>query len=127
MPKKFITILLFLIFSTATSFALAPEKRLPNEAQEQRAMNLFLTVRCLVCEGQVIESSSTEFSFEMRQLIRKKILEGKKDGEIKQELVQQFGDDILTEPNTKHGGFLLWLLPAIFIIAGGIAIKKLYQ
>lgn len=113
-----------LIFSTA--HALSPEPRIPDEQKEQRAMKLFLEVRCMVCEGQVIESSNTEFSFEMRKLIRRKILENKSDEEIKAELVREFGEDILTEVNQKNNGFLLWLLPLVFAAGiGAVTIRFL--
>jgi cytochrome c-type biogenesis protein CcmH/NrfF len=71
--RSFIFLLLFL----SNSNALSPETRLAKETQEQRAMNLFLQVRCLICGGQVIENSDSEFSFEMRKLIRQKIAAGK--------------------------------------------------
>lgn len=109
-------LILFLFLFSFSAFAFSPEVRLANEAQENRAMNLFLQVRCLVCEGQVIENSNTEFSFEMRKLIRQKIFEGASDEKIKTELVQKFGEDILTEPNARGVGFLLWCLPIIFAI-----------
>lgn len=92
---------------------LSPEQRLSNELQEQRAMNLFLQVRCLVCNGQVIENSDTEFAFEMRKNIRNKIAEGKSDKQIEAELKREFGDDILTKPNGKVRIFLL-IAPIIF-------------
>ena len=120
---KFLITALLLIFS-ATAQALSPEPRIPDEAKEQRAMHLFLEVRCLVCEGQVIESSNTEFSFEMRKLIRRKILEGKSDKEIKSELTKEFGEDILTEINQKNNGFLLWLLPLLFAAGIAVALTK---
>ncbi len=115
---RFFLSALLLIYSSAN--ALSPEPRIPDDAKEQRAMKLFLEVRCLVCEGQVIESSNTEFSLEMRKLIRRKILEGKSDEEIKTELVKEFGEDILTEISQKNNGFLLWILPISF--ATGLAI-----
>jgi cytochrome c-type biogenesis protein CcmH len=108
---------LFLLFAISNSYALSLEPRIPDNSQEQRAMKLFLEVRCLVCEGQVIENSDTAFSFEMRKLIRRKILEGKNDNEIKSELIEEFGEDILT--NSKKSDFLLWLLPLIFAAAIG--------
>ena len=117
---KLTTILI--LVSSLSAYALSPEAKLSDELQEQRAMNLFLQVRCLVCNGQVIENSDTEFSFEMRKLIRKKIAAGEKDEEIKAELVQEFGEDILTEVSAKKGGFLLWLLPVIFAITGAVFI-----
>ena len=118
--RKNITYLfLFLIFFSINANALSPEARLTDETQENRAMNLFLEVRCLVCQGQVIESSDTEFSFQMRKLIRTKISQGKSDEEIKADLVNEFGENILIKPNLKSQ-FLLWFLPLIFAIFLGI-------
>lgn len=115
-PKTLITLLALLL--PTSLHALSPEIRLSDESQEQRAMNLFLQVRCLVCAGQVIESSNTEFSFEMRKLIRKKIFDGKNDEKIKAELVAEFGEDILAEPKAGAVGWVfLWCLPLIFAVA----------
>ncbi len=107
--------LTFILFSLS-AFALSPEARLPDEAQEQRAMQLFLEVRCLICGGQVIENSNTEFSYEMRKLIRQKISSGLTNEEIKTELVKEFGEDILTSANQKTGRFFLWCLPVLFMV-----------
>jgi cytochrome c-type biogenesis protein CcmH len=90
-----------LVFFYTSAYSLSPEQRLPNEKQEQRAMALFLEVRCLVCNGQVIENSDSEFSFQMRALIRDKISSGKSDEEIKEELIQKFGEDILVSSKYK--------------------------
>lgn len=111
---RFLTIIL--LFLSFNCFALAPENHLENEAHEQRAMKLFLEVRCLVCHGQVIENSSTEFAFEMRKLIRQKISQGKSDAEIKDELVKEFGNDILVYSELSKNNFLLWLLPSLLAL-----------
>lgn len=107
-----ITAILFSLFSQ-NIYALAPEQHLVDDKQEQRAMKLFLEVRCLVCQGQVIENSSTEFSFEMRKLIRQKISQGATDEQIRNDLVKEFGNDILVYSNFRKENFLLWLLPAL--------------
>jgi len=117
--------LLFFIFTSST-YALSPEKRLENEQLETRARNLFLKVRCLVCNGQVIENSDTEFSLEMRKLIRKKITQGLSDKEIKKQLVQTFGNDILIDSSTKNSMFL-WILPMIFATGALILLVKKYK
>ncbi len=108
------TLTIFLISFSA--LALSPEEKLKDEAQEQRAMELFLEVRCLVCNGQVIENSDTEFSFEMRKNIRQKILEGKSDEEIRADLVREFGENILTKPSNKNR-IILWALPLLFALS----------
>jgi cytochrome c-type biogenesis protein CcmH len=106
---KIFTIFIFCF----SAFALSPEEKLPNEDQERRAMEMFLEVRCLVCNGQVIENSDTEFSFLMRKNIRQKIAAGKSDEEIRNELVREFGEDILTRPS-GFNRIILWGLPLIF-------------
>jgi cytochrome c-type biogenesis protein CcmH len=114
------------LFFTANVFALSPEKRLDDEKLEQRAVALFRQVRCLVCQGQVIESSDTEFSASMRELIRKKISAGKKDEEIKTQLLAEFGEDILLksgEENEKS----LFILPLLSALLGAFFLFRFFR
>lgn len=113
--KFFIKILFFLGFFLINSVllinssqALNPEARLSNPNDENRAMNLFLQVRCLVCNGQVIENSDSKFAFDVRSLIREQISQGKTDDDIKENLVTTFGEDILNQP--KNSSILLLAL-----------------
>ena len=113
--KFFIKILFFLgfflvnsVFLINSSRALNPEARLSNPEDENRAMNLFLQVRCLVCNGQVIENSDSKFAFDVRSLIREQISQGKTDDDIKENLVATFGEDILNQP--KNSSILLLAL-----------------
>jgi cytochrome c-type biogenesis protein CcmH len=103
---------LILIFSSS-ALALSPEEKLKDETLENRAMELFLEVRCLVCNGQVIENSDSEFSHQMRENIRQKILTGKSNDEIRTDLIEEFGEDILTRPSSRNR-FILIALPLIF-------------
>ncbi len=123
--KIFVSLFLFFVLQNAVlenAFALAPEQRL-SDAQEQRARELFLQIKCPVCAGQVIESSSTEISFQLRKLVREKISQGQSDEEIKDYLVAEYGSDILNSPTKSD--FLLWILPLIFVVAGIFIVKKL--
>ena len=98
--KIFYRIFFLIFFLTQNSFALSTENRLTDPALEARAMNLFLIVKCMVCNGQVIENSDTKFAHDLRQYIRQKIIDGLSDEEIKIILAEKFGDDILMEPKT---------------------------
>ncbi len=113
----------FFLLTARESFALIPEQHLP-EPQEQRARELFLQIKCPVCSGQVIESSNTEIAFQLRRLIREKIVEGKSNEEIKIYLVAEYGEDILNSPPFDIKNFLLWVLPAIFMVAGLFIVKR---
>jgi cytochrome c-type biogenesis protein CcmH len=124
--KIFFLNIFLLIFLSVDSLALSTEDKLANPQDEQRAMNLFLQIRCLVCAGQVIENSDTQFAFEVRKFIRKKINEGLTDEEIKAYLIKNFGDEILQTPTLKSQP-LLWLLPIFFLIISLFFILKKYQ
>jgi len=120
--KFFIKILFFLSFFVVNSVfliysaqALNPEIRLSNPDDENRAMNLFLQVRCLVCNGQVIENSDSKFAFDVRSLIREQISQGKSDDDIKENLVATFGEDILNQP--KNSSILLLTLISLGLSA----------
>lgn len=120
--KFFIKILFFLgiffvnsVFLIYSAQALNPEMRLSNPDDENRAMNLFLQVRCLVCNGQVIENSDSKFAFDVRSLIREQISQGKSDDDIKENLVATFGEDILNQP--KNSSILLLTLISLGLSA----------
>jgi cytochrome c-type biogenesis protein CcmH len=120
--KFLIKILFFLgfflinsILSLNSAYALNPETRLSNQEDENRAMNLFLQVRCLVCNGQVIENSDSKFAFDVRALIREQISQGKSDDDIKENLVSTFGEDILNEP--RNSSILLLTFVALSLSA----------
>ncbi len=119
--KIFYSFLVLFFFLQSLSQAFAPEKYLDDKAQESRARAIFSQVRCLVCEAQSVESSDTQFSLKMRELIRQKILQGKNDDEIKAELVAEFGDAILLSAAPKNN-LLIWILPFVFAVLMGFLI-----
>lgn len=121
MNNFFVKSLLLMVICLNFSFvfALSPEERLQDENLEKQANELFLEVRCLSCNGQVIENSDSEFANQMRGLIRQKILEGKSNQEIKKELLNEFGSDILTDSQNlklKLIIFILIIFTSIFLI-----------
>ena len=124
--KIFFLNIFLIIFFSVEALALSPEDKLANPQDEQRAMNLFLQIRCLVCAGQVIENSDTQFAHDVRKFVRKKINEGFSDEEIKAYLIKNFGDEILQTPTLKSQP-LLWLLPIIFLSLALFFILRNYR
>lgn len=123
MKLRLVAILILSIFCYFNAAAFTSESRLNNEADEQRAFNLFTKVKCLVCEAQTIDSSNSEFAYQLRQLIRQKILEHKSDEQIKSELVKEFGSEIITDSTPNSKNYLLWLLPLIAAVIGLLIFK----
>ena len=126
MKNLFTKLLIFFIFFHNIAFALTPEYKLANEVDENRAQKLFLEIRCLVCSGQVIENSDSQFAINVRLLVRKKITEGLNDQEIKAYLIKNFGEEILQTP-TIESQPILWILPFFFFIIALFFISRKYH
>ena len=126
MKKSILILLLNLVIFGSYSFvarAIAPESRLVNQALEERAMKLFLKIRCLTCQGQVIENSDSDFAHQIRRFVRKEIELGSSDEEIIAKLIENFGADIIADGNVKNNLFL-WLMPLVFAIVLLIFLNK---
>jgi len=113
-----IIIVIFLIqIKPATNNAVEPDEILNNQKQELRAREISKNIRCMVCQNQSIDDSSSSIARDLRILIRNKIEEGKKDKEVYEFLTERYGDFILLKPPLKTNTIVLWFLPfALFII-----------
>ena len=120
MTKKiFIIISVCLIqFFSNNLLAVEPDEILKNQEQELRARNISKNIRCMVCQNQSIDDSSSLLAKDLRILIRNKIKEGNKDEEIYKFLTDRYGDFILLKPSFNLNTFVLWLLPFIFVLIG---------
>lgn len=88
---------------------------LQDAALEQRAKDLSLELRCVVCQNQSIESSDADLAVDLKILVREQIGQGKSDVEIKQFLIERYGEFILLEPLFSVQNSFLWLTPIIFL------------
>ena len=113
--NKIFSFLIIIIFSANTSYA-----NLKNERVDKISKNL----RCLICQGQSIYDSQSDFALSVRDLISKKIDEGEKDDNIYKYLKLKYGDWIVYEPELNKNTILLWLLPLILFIFGGLLIFR---
>ncbi len=87
---------------------------------EQRALYEQLTdeVRCLVCQNQTIADSSAPLAMDLRREIRAKVEAGQSEAEIKTFLTDRYGDFVLYRPRFGGPALLLWLTPALLLLAG---------
>mgnify|MGYP001285618708 FL=1 len=119
--KFLIIIILFLItyfFLIKNSYAVEPEEFLKNPDQELRARNISKIIRCLVCQNQSIDESSSPFAKDIRIIIRKKIVQDFTDEEIYSFLTDRYGDFILLNPPINRTTYVLWSLPFILFTIG---------
>ena len=100
------------------SNALEPDEILNDQSQELRARKISKNIRCMICQNQSIDDSSSPIARDLRILIRKKIEDGSEDKEIYKFLSDRYGDFILLKPPLKSNTLALWFLPLIFFIIG---------
>mgnify|MGYP001231460166 FL=1 len=116
---RFITIYLLIGFLLNINFSYANEIQTENKI----AKNL----RCLICQGQSVHDSDSEFAISLKLVIRNKIEEGMSEKQIYSFLKKKYGEWILYDPVLNRNTYFLWLLPLLIFLAGGaIIIKKFY-
>lgn len=100
----------------------APDRPLPDAAQEARAQALFEDIRCVVCQHEAIADSPAGLAADMRQLVREEIAAGRSDAQVREDLVRRYGDFVLFTPPVRLGTWLLWFGPlaAVLAVAGGL-------
>jgi len=109
-------------------FALAEEARdlADNPAIERRMINLAEKVRCLVCQSENVASSRSDWSNDVRQIMREKMIAGASDQEIMDLLVERFGKSVLFDPPVDRETMPLWAAPFVLLVFGiGILVFQL--
>ena len=89
---------------------------------EKRAVALEEQLRCLVCQNETIAASQADLAKDLRKEIREQIKAGKSDDQIKQFLVDRYGDFVLYKPPLKLTTVLLWAGPFALLLAGVIVL-----
>ena len=98
--------------------AVEPDEILQNKSLEERARLISKDVRCLVCQNENIDSSNAELAKDLRILVRERILLGDTNRQVKEFLVNRYGEYVLLNPTFSGSSVLLWISgPLIFIFS----------
>ena len=116
MKIKILLIILFLSFN----FQLKS-----NEPLDENKIHKNL--RCLVCQGQSIADSNSDFALTLKMVVKDLIEKGKTEEEIYEFLSDKYGEWILYNPKFNPGNFLLWSIPYLVLIVGGAIIVFLIR
>ena len=81
-------------------------------------------LRCLICQGQSVYDSQSDFAISMKLLIKKKIEEGNSEKQIYEYLKNQYGEWISYDTEINQKTYLLWLFPLFLFVFGGILIFR---
>ena len=116
---KFINIFLIVAIILNFNFLKADEIKTENEI----AKNL----RCLICQGQSVYDSDSEFAISLKLVIKNKIQEGLNEDQIYNFLKMKYGEWILYDPVFNRNTYFLWLLPLLIFLAGGAIIVRKFN
>ncbi len=90
----------------------------------QLEIKIFKNIRCLVCQGQSIADSNSDFAQTIKSVVSDKISQGKNEKEIYNFLSSKYGDWIVYKPSLNIPNLMLWVIPYLFVIFGVIFFLK---
>ena len=113
---------IFVILCLVTSFS-----DLKSDEKNDVLKNKILkNIRCLICQGQSVYDSESEFASSIKLIVDRKINDGLKEKQIYKFLREKYGDWVIFDPQLNKNTYVLWLLPLLlFLFGGAIIFKKL--
>ena len=81
-------------------------------------------LRCLICQGQSVYDSDSEFANSLKILVKKKLNDGLSEKQIYKYFKDKYGEWILYNPELNKNTYILWLLPILIFLIGGAIIFK---
>jgi len=92
-----------------------------------RARDLAESIACPQCDGQSVADSDSSASQAIRERIDERIAAGASDAQIRDELAQAFGEDLLLEPGRSGVSSLVWTLPVVALVAAVAALAFAFR
>jgi len=111
---------IFMILFLVTSFLELKADEVNNVLKNKILKN----IRCLICQGQSVHDSESEFASSIKLIVDRKINEGLKEKQIYQFLREKYGEWVIFDPQLKKNTYVLWLLPLLLFLFGGAIIYK---
>ena len=112
MKKKFSFFIIYFLF-------LVP---LHSKDNKTELLEIYKNLRCLICQGQSIADSNSDFAATVKLVVQDQVNEGKTKDEIYTFLISKYGEWIVYRPTFSKSNLLLWTLPYFIFIAGGLII-----
>jgi cytochrome c-type biogenesis protein CcmH len=100
--------------------AVDTEAPLTDPQLQQRYLDMTHELRCVQCQNEAISDSPVSLAADLRRQVREMIVAGKTDEDIRQYMVERYGEFILFRPRMNLRTIWLWAAPAVLLIAGVI-------
>ncbi|MDF2466779.1 MAG: cytochrome c-type biosis protein CcmH [Ramlibacter sp.] len=119
---KRLAALLLLALAMATGFAKDAAPLAEDPVVEARLIAISEEMRCLVCQNESLAGSRSDLANDLRRELRTLIKAGKTDAEIREFMVERYGDFVLYRPPVKPTTWLLWAGPFLLMITGVVVL-----
>ena len=94
------------------------------EKNEELKSKILKNVRCLICQGQSVYDSESDFASSIKLVVGRKIYENLSEEQIYEFLRKKYGNWIIYEPKLNENTYILWLLPLLLFLTGGVIIFR---
>ncbi len=95
-----------------------------NETNNILKNKILKNIRCLICQGQSVYDSESDFASSIKLIVDRKINEGLKEKQIYQFLREKYGEWVIFDPQLNKNTYVLWLLPLLLFLLGGVIMRK---
>ena len=113
--RYFIQFSLILLLIQSSYAGTIEAKAFISSEQQKRYQDLIEDIRCPVCQGQSIGDSNSGLALDLREQVRKMILNNNTNDEIYSFMVQRYGDFVIFKPPIKPATYMLWFAPFLFL------------
>ena len=97
------------------------------ESSSVEISSILKNLRCLICQGQSVADSNSEFAQTIKLVVKDQIDKGRSEKEIYNFLIEKYGEWIVYKPPLNRVNFLLWIIPYLVLVAGGVIIFLLFK
>lgn len=93
-------------------------------ALEAQVQQISRDLRCLVCQNETIAASQSSLAIDLREQVRSQLKQGRSEQQIREFMVERYGDFVLYRPPVKALTWLLWGGPFVLLLVGAVALRR---
>ncbi len=112
--QRMLVVLALLVLAGALAWSARPH----DVTAADRVDRITSELRCVVCQGLSVRESPAESARQMRDLVAKRVAEGRSDDEIRDEFRRSYGDWVLLSPPLASWTAFVWVVPFVVLAAG---------
>ena len=94
-------------------------------AEQERFQRLTAELRCVMCQNQSLADSNAQIANDLRREVLDLMRDGKTDAQVKQFLVERYGDFVLYRPQVSSSTWLLWFGPGALLLVGALVLWRI--